>query len=108
MEAQRRIHRTPVRLSYEHNDPTFLAPRVVPGTIPAGTSPTGAGGAPVPEYRIFQMRSNHETLVTTSGYRGSLELKYDLGPVRLVSLSGYIKARAGTLSNSPASEQYGN
>ncbi|MFA6116850.1 MAG: TonB-dependent receptor [Sphingomonas sp.] len=89
---------------YEHNDPTFLAPRVVPGTIPAGTSPTGAGGLPVPEYRIFQMRSNHKTYVTTSGYRSSLELNYDLGPVRVVSLSGYIKAKAGTLSNSPASE----
>ncbi|MDB5707459.1 MAG: TonB-dependent receptor [Sphingomonas bacterium] len=57
---------------YEHNDPTFLAPHVVAGTIPTGTDPAGAGGLYIPEYRVNHMRSRHDTYVTTSGYRGTL------------------------------------
>ncbi|MDF7774762.1 TonB-dependent receptor [Sphingomonas sp. AOB5] len=89
---------------FENNDPTFLAAHVVEGTIPPGTSPTGAGGLFVTNYDKFTMRSNHETYVNTHGYRLSADLQYDLGPVKLVSLTGYIDVYSENVSNSPASE----
>jgi iron complex outermembrane receptor protein len=89
---------------FEHSDPTFLSPHVLAGTIPPGTSPTGAGGLFVTNYDKYTMRSNHETFVDTHGWRGSLDLQYDLGAVKLVSLTGYVDAYSENISNSPASE----
>ena len=85
-------------------DPTGLSPHVVEGTIPPGTSPTGAGGLITTNYDKYTMRSNHDTFVDTHGWRVSADMQYDLGAVKLVSLTGYIDVRSKNISNSPASE----
>ncbi len=89
---------------YEFSDPTGLSPHVIAGTIPPGTHPTGAGGLFVTNYDKYTMRSNHDTFVETHGWRVTADLQYDLGSVKLVSLTGYIDVQSKNLSNSPASE----
>ncbi|MBO9499093.1 MAG: TonB-dependent receptor [Novosphingobium sp.] len=89
---------------FKHDDPTFLSPHVVEGTIPAGTDPAGAGGLFKTNYDKYTMRSSHETFVKTHGWRVSGDMQYDLGGVKLVSLTGYIDVISRNISNSPASE----
>jgi iron complex outermembrane receptor protein len=89
---------------FEHSDPTFLSPHVVAGTIPPGTSPTPTPGLFTTNYGKYTMRSNHETFVDSHGYRGTLDMQYDLGGVKLVSLTGYVDSWSKNISNSPASE----
>ncbi|MBJ7438872.1 MAG: TonB-dependent receptor [Sphingopyxis sp.] len=89
---------------FEFSDPTGLSPHVVAGTIPPGTHPTGAGGLFVTNYDKYSMRSNHDTFVDTSGWRATLDMQYDLGAVKLVSLTGYVDVKSRNISNSPASE----
>jgi len=108
---------------FDHDDATFLSPHNVAGTIAKGSDPTGFNndpalpsttvpgvlvpiGAPVPvtNYDNYVSRNDHKARVHTSGYNITLNVNYDLGAVRLVSLTGYMKDQSFSLSNSDISE----
>lgn len=86
---------------FKHSDPTFLSPHVVPGTLPT------IAGAPynlTPNYDKDIARSAHLGVLKTSGYRVTLNLDYDLGAVKIVSLTGYLSGQSTSLSNSDLSQ----
>jgi iron complex outermembrane receptor protein len=84
---------------FKHDDATFLSPHVVPGTIP-----TVVGLGLVANYDKNISRNDHVARGETSGYRGTLNLDYDMGAVRLVSLTGYIHGESYSVSNSDISQ----
>lgn len=84
---------------YIHDDPTFTVPHVVPGTIP-----TVVGLGFTANYNPNLALNDHKGRVETSGYRGTLNVDYDLGAVQLVSITGYIKGDSFAIANSDISE----